>query len=669
MDGEFYGREPHDAYAWMRAHAPVYYDEANDIWAAASYAAVKAASVDTEAFSNAQGIRPKYPPLPMMIDFDAPEHVRRRRLVSEGFTPKRVRAMEDQLRVACDLILDSVCEQGSCDFVADIAAPLPIAVIGDMLGVAPADRAELLEWSDVMLKSQGSPDPEAMVGAMHAFEGYTAYINPVLADRKATGSTADLVGVLCQAEIDGDTLDEASLIHETLLILIGGDETTRHVISGGMEELLAHPDQLARLTADPEGLLPGAVEEMLRWVSPIKNMARTATRDVELGDVTIRQGQELLLLYPSANRDETVFDDADTFDIGRSPNPHIAFGFGAHFCLGNQLARLELKVMFERLLARMPDIHLAVGRETLPRRPANFISGFEAMPVEFTPSAPLGARAGTGLMAATSPSTGIAGWSVLVTGGGSGIGLATAERFAADGAHVTICGRTEQKLMDARERIAAAATGGATVQCIVADVTVEDEVAAAVAATTKPTGRIDGLFACAGGSHHMGSVLTADIESVRATIDLNLTGSVICVKQGGLAMQAQGGPGSIVLMSSGAGRFPHPHLWAYGVSKAGICFLAETAAEELGPLGIRVNAVAPGIIADELMAFITAGGPLLDDYLEQMPLGRVGTVEDVAAAVRYLLGPESSFVTGETLGVDGGHHLRRGADYSLLFGG
>ncbi len=263
---------------------------------------------------------------------------------------------------------------------------------------------------------------------------------------------------------------------------------------------------------------------------------------------------------------------------------------------------------------------------------------------------------------------GIAGWSILVTGGGSGIGLATAERFAAEGAHVTICGRTEQKLLDATERIAAAATGGATARCVVADVTVEEQVAAAVALTAEATGRIDGLFACAGGSLHLGSVLTADVAAVRATIDLNLTGSVICVKQGAAAMQAQGGPGSIVLMSSGAGRFPHPHLWAYGVSKAGICFLTETAAEELGPLGIRVNAVAPGIIADELMAFITAGGPLLDDYLAQMPLGRVGTVEDVAGAVRYLMGPESSFVTGETLGVDGGHHLRRGADYSLLFG-
>ncbi len=272
-------------------------------------------------------------------------------------------------------------------------------------------------------------------------------------------------------------------------------------------------------------------------------------------------------------------------------------------------------------------------------------------------------------MVAPDPSTGIAGWSILVTGGGSGIGLATAERFAADGAHVTICGRTEQKLLDAGARIAAAATGGATARHVVADVTDEEQLAAAVATAAEATGRIDGLFACAGGSLHLGFVLTADVDAVRATIDLNLMGSVICVKQAGVAMQAQGGQGSIVLMSSGAGRFPHPHLWAYGVSKAGICFLTETAAEELGPLGIRVNAVAPGIIADELMAFITAGGPLLEDYLDQMPLGRVGTVEDVAAAVRYLIGPESSFVTGETLGVDGGHHLRRGADYSLLFGG
>ncbi|HEY1827757.1 MAG TPA: cytochrome P450 [Acidimicrobiales bacterium] len=391
LDGTFYGREPHDAYAWMRANAPVYYDEANDLWAAASYSAVKAISVDTDAFSSAQGIRPKFPQLPMMIDFDAPEHVRRRRLVSEGFTPKRVRAMEPELRTICDALIDNVCEKGSCDFVADLAAPLPIIVIANLLGVAPQDRDDLLRWSDDMLKSQGAPDPSLLEGATTAFIQYTDYINPVLADRKASGSTEDLVGVLAHAEIDGDSLDDDSLIHETLLILIGGDETTRHVISGGFEELLANPDQRDRLAADPEGLMQGAVEEMLRWVSPIKNMARTATRDTDVEGGTIKTGQEVILLYPSANRDEAVFDNAEAFDITRSPNPHMAFGFGAHFCLGNQLARLELKVMTERLLARLPDLHLTVERGALPRRPANFISGFEEMPVAFSPTASVGA--------------------------------------------------------------------------------------------------------------------------------------------------------------------------------------------------------------------------------------------------------------------------------------
>jgi cholest-4-en-3-one 26-monooxygenase len=390
MSGVFFGREPHDAFAWMRANAPVYYDEPNDLWGVASYAAVKAASVDTESFSNAGGIRPKFPPIPMMIDFDAPEHVRRRRLVSEGFTPKRVRAMEAKLRMVCDALIDEVCEEGRCDFVRDIAAPLPIIMIGDMLGVAPDDRDDLLRWSDDMLKGQGSPDPDAMINATNAFVQYSEYIHPVLDDRRTSGNRDDLVGVLCHAAVDGDSLDDDSLVHETLLILIGGDETTRHVISGGVEELLAHPDQVARLSDDPAGLMPGAVEEMLRWVSPIKNMARTATRDVELAGAQIKAGQELLLLYPSANRDEAVFENPDTFDITRSPNPHMAFGFGAHFCLGNQLARLELRVMVERVLARLPDLHLATERAGLPRREANFISGIEKMPVAFTPSAPIG---------------------------------------------------------------------------------------------------------------------------------------------------------------------------------------------------------------------------------------------------------------------------------------
>ena len=269
---------------------------------------------------------------------------------------------------------------------------------------------------------------------------------------------------------------------------------------------------------------------------------------------------------------------------------------------------------------------------------------------------------------ATPPAGGLEDLGALVTGGGSGIGLAAAQRFAADGAQVTICGRTERKLVDAVARIEAGSAPGGGARYVVADVTVEDDVEAAVAVAAEPTGRLDILFACAGGAHHMGPVLDADAAGVRATVELNLIGSFLCVKHAGAAMAADGRGGSMVLMSSGAGHFPHRRLWAYGMSKAGIEALCAYAAEELGEAAIRVNAVQPGIIDDELMAFITAGGPLLDDYLDQMPLRRVGTVDDVAAAVRFLVGPESSWITGECLAVDGGHHLRRGADYSLLGG-
>ncbi|HMD45043.1 MAG TPA: SDR family oxidoreductase, partial [Acidimicrobiales bacterium] len=192
-------------------------------------------------------------------------------------------------------------------------------------------------------------------------------------------------------------------------------------------------------------------------------------------------------------------------------------------------------------------------------------------------------------------------------------------------------------------------------------------VAAAVDRAAEPTGCLDILFACAGGASHLGPVPDADAAAVRATVELNLIGSFLSLKHATAAMRHTGG-GSVVLMSSGAGHFPHRHLWAYGMAKAGIEALCASAAEELGADGIRVNAVQPGIVETELTSFITAGGPLLDDYLDQMPLRRVGTPEDVAAAVRFLAGPESSWVTGECLAVDGGHHLRRGANYALLAG-
>ncbi len=278
---------------------------------------------------------------------------------------------------------------------------------------------------------------------------------------------------------------------------------------------------------------------------------------------------------------------------------------------------------------------------------------------------------------------GIAGLAALVTGGGSGIGLGSAVRLVRDGAHVTICGRTEERLraaVDVLEAAASEETEAArrgTAAYVVADVTVEEELAAAVSAAAAERGRLDILFANAGGAMHMGPIAGADADQVRATVDLNLNGTVLCIKHGAPLMAAgvgegvdgDGAPGgSIIGMSSGAGAFPHRYLWAYGSAKAGIDTLCQYAAEELGRSGVRVNSIQPGIVDDELMAPITAGGPLLDDYLAEMPISRLGTVEDIAAAVRFLAGPESGWITGVSLAVDGGHHLRRGANYGLLLG-
>ncbi|CAN5601593.1 steroid C26-monooxygenase Cyp142 [soil metagenome] len=385
VSGEFWGRNPHEELTWMRANAPVYWD--GKAWGITRYADLRAVSKDPGTYSNAGGIRPGTGPIPMMIDMDDPDHLRRRKLVNKGYTPRRVRDREAELRAVCDTLIDAVAEKGECDFVWDLAAPLPLIMIGDDLGVAPEDRSKLLEWSDAMLTALTGSE-ESAGPAFEAFMGYTDYATNVIADRRANPRD-DLMSVLCHAEVDGDKLTHDDLVHESLLILIGGDETTRHVISGGMYQLLTNPEQWAILQADPSKLTTG-VEEMLRWVSPIKNMCRTATRDVELHGQQIHEGDELLLLYPSANRDEDVFDDPFRFDVERTPNDHVAFGFGTHFCLGNSLARLELRIMFEQLLARLPDIQLVDSPEP-HYRPANFVSGYETMPVTFTPVAPLGA--------------------------------------------------------------------------------------------------------------------------------------------------------------------------------------------------------------------------------------------------------------------------------------
>jgi cytochrome P450 family 142 subfamily A polypeptide 1 len=388
-DGNFYADRPasREAYRWMRANQPVFRDR-NGLAAAASYQAVIDAERNPELFSNAGGIRPDQPPLPMMIDMDDPAHLLRRKLVNAGFTRKRLKDKESYIGTLCDMLIDAVCERGECDFVRDIAAPLPMAVIGDMLGVRPEERELFLKWSDDLVSGLSSSVSESdMQVTMDAFVAYNDYTRSKIEQRRAE-PTDDLISVLVNSEVDGERLTDDEILQETLLILVGGDETTRHTISGGTEQLIRNRDQWDLLQNDP-GLIPGAIEEMLRWTSPLKNMARTITADTEFHGVSLKQGEKMILLFESANFDEAVFGDPENFRVQRDPNSHMAFGFGTHFCLGNQLARIELINMTRRVLQRLPDLCLADGAH-LPLRPANFVSGLEEMPVVFTPTKPLG---------------------------------------------------------------------------------------------------------------------------------------------------------------------------------------------------------------------------------------------------------------------------------------
>ncbi len=384
----FFYLDPHPHFQWMREHAPVYWDESADggLWGIAGYEDVLSVSRQHEIFCSGKSSRPERDSwIPSMINLDDPLHKRRRNLVNRGFTPKRVEAHEPMLRKLTNELLDAVSPRGRCDFVLDVARWIPMVVIGDMLGVAPEDREQLLIWSDEMLgggESQKIADDAARrLRQREIVNGYFAYAAASLAERRLRPRD-DLISILAHGEVDGDRLSDEEILQESLLILIGGDETTRHVMTGGMLELLRRPEQKQRLVDDPR-LIPSAVEEMLRWISPIQNMNRTATRDTELHGQQIREGDRLLLLYPSANRDEGAFVRADEFDVTRSPNRHVAFGgFGTHHCLGASLARLELRVLFEELLRRFPEIALDEGE--LHARPSNFIVGLESMPVRFT---------------------------------------------------------------------------------------------------------------------------------------------------------------------------------------------------------------------------------------------------------------------------------------------
>jgi cytochrome P450 len=372
---------PYDAYSYLREHAPVSWHKPTDApgyWLLARHKDVQAALLDPQTFSSWLGttVMGEEPPERldiarlMLINMDPPQHSRYRRLISRGLSIRVVERLEPWVRALCGELLDRVIEGGTCEFVSQVATPIPVAVIMEMLGVPEPDRAPLIRYSNEMIRHAGTELAQAAAMQMYSY-GFQFSA----ARRQAPGE--DLTSQLLLAEVDGERLTDVDFNAFFLLLVVAGNETTRNLISGGLLALLAHPGELARLRAD-RSLLPTAVDELLRYVSPITQFRRTAQREVELAGQKLRAGDKVILAHASANRDERVFTAPERLDLGRTPNPHLAFGFGAHLCLGASLARLEARVMLEELLIRTKDIELC-GPVT--RLPSNFVNSIESMPV------------------------------------------------------------------------------------------------------------------------------------------------------------------------------------------------------------------------------------------------------------------------------------------------
>jgi cholest-4-en-3-one 26-monooxygenase len=353
------------------------------------YDDVVAISRNHELFSSERGsaVNADMPPDELLlfrqqlIHMDPPRHTKVRKLVNRGFTPRMISRLESGVRDHARAIVDKVAPKGECDFVTGIAAELPLLVIAELLGVPIADRWKLFHWSNRLI---GAEDPEygsvvdAQLAVMELFQ-YAGW----LAEQRRADPQDDIVSTLVHADVDGERLGGLDFNMFFFLLVVAGNETTRNAISGGMQALCEFPSERERLLHRPE-LLDTAVDEIVRWVSPVMQFRRTAQRDTELAGQKIREGEKVVMYYGSANRDERAFENADRFDVARDPNPHLGFGIGVHFCLGASLARMEMRVMFEELFRRLPDIELAGG---VSRLRSNFINGIKAMPVRFTPEA------------------------------------------------------------------------------------------------------------------------------------------------------------------------------------------------------------------------------------------------------------------------------------------
>jgi len=388
---------PHAYLAHLRRNDPVHWQDepgGPGFWAVMKYDDCVTVNRDYDRFSSAAhgtmpfelGEEEEAQQSLMMLNMDPPIHTRYRRLVNKGFTPRMVRDLEASIHRSTDAILDEVVEKGEADFVTQISAELPLQVIAELLGVPQEDRHKMFEWSNRMVGNEDSEyQADADLALASAMELY-AYAAELFA-KKRIDPHADLMSALTTVEVEGERLSDMELELFFLMLTVAGNETTRNLMSGAMHAFFQHPDQWQRLR-DDRSLLPTAVDEMLRFVSPVMNFRRTAMVDLTMSGTDVKAGDKVVFFHASANRDENVFDSPDAFDIARDPNPHIAFGGGGpHFCLGTNLARMEIRVMFEHLLDRVPDIR---QDGEVQRLQSQFINGVKHLPVAFTPSARVG---------------------------------------------------------------------------------------------------------------------------------------------------------------------------------------------------------------------------------------------------------------------------------------